>query len=60
MKESEGERLFDIWTQPDLNIIQFIYANWLPGSSDVQNLNQSRRPRFNPWVRKIPWRGEWT
>jgi len=20
---------------------------------------QSRRPRFNPWVRKIPWRREW-
>ena len=20
---------------------------------------QCRRPRFDPWVRKIPWRGEW-
>ena len=20
---------------------------------------QCRRPRFNPWVRKIPWRWEW-
>ena len=20
---------------------------------------QQRRPRFNPWVRKIPWRSKW-
>ena len=20
---------------------------------------QCRRPRFNPWVRKIPWKREW-
>ena len=25
----------------------------------VHNLLQCRRPGFNPWVRKIPWRREW-
>ena len=25
----------------------------------VKNLPASRRPGFNPWVGKIPWRSEW-
>ena len=25
----------------------------------VKNLLQCRRPGFNPWVGKIPWRREW-
>ena len=25
----------------------------------VKNLLQSRRSRFSPWVRKIPWGREW-
>ena len=25
----------------------------------VKNLPAIRRPRFSPWVRKIPWRREW-
>ena len=25
----------------------------------VKNLLQCRRPRFNPWVRKILWKREW-
>ena len=25
----------------------------------VKNLPQYRRPEFNPWVGKIPWRREW-
>ena len=25
----------------------------------VKNLPQCRRPRFDPWVGKIPWRREW-
>ena len=31
-----------------------------PGGSDIRQIClQCRRPRFNPWVRKIPWRREW-
>ena len=30
------------------------------GSSDDKELTyQCRRPRFDPWVRKIPWRRKW-
>ena len=29
-----------------------------PGGSVVKNLT-CRRPRFNPWVEKIPWRKKW-
>ena len=25
----------------------------------VKNLPADRRPRFNPWVVKTPWRREW-
>ena len=25
----------------------------------VQNCPQCRKPVFNPWVEKIPWRREW-
>ena len=31
-----------------------------PGGSDGKESHlQCRRPRFNPWVSKIPWRREW-
>ena len=30
-----------------------------PSDSVLKNLPAKRRPEFNPWVRKIPWRGEW-
>ena len=29
------------------------------GGSEVKNLLQCRRCRFNPWVGKIPWRRKW-
>ena len=30
-----------------------------PGGSDGRVCLQCRRPEFNPWVGKIPWRREW-
>ena len=31
-----------------------------PGGSDSKSIClQCRRPRFDPWVVKIPWRGKW-
>jgi len=30
-----------------------------PGSDGKKSTCQCRRPRFNPWVWKIPWRKEW-
>jgi len=29
------------------------------GSDGKESACQCRRPRFNPWVTKIPWRREW-
>ena len=32
----------------------------IPGGSDSKRIClQFRRPRFDPWVGKIPWRREW-
>ena len=32
----------------------------LPGGSDgKESALQCRRPGFNPWIGKIPWRREW-
>ena len=28
-------------------------------TQEVRNCLQYRRPRFDPWVRKIPWRRKW-
>ena len=31
-----------------------------PGASDSERIHlQGRRPGFDPWVRKIPWRRAW-
>ena len=31
-----------------------------PGGSDgKESASNCRRPRFDPWVRKLPWRREW-
>ena len=30
-----------------------------PGGPAVKNSLQHRRPGFDPWVRKIPWRRKW-
>ena len=37
------------------NALPLIYQG-IPGGSDGKD---SRRPRFNPWVGKIPWRRKW-
>ena len=38
---------------------QFAPKYFSCGSSDKRICLQCRRPRFNPWVRKIPWRRAW-
>jgi len=32
---------------------------WLSGKESVCQCTRCRRCRFNPWVRKIPWRRNW-
>ena len=39
-------------------LIKYIY--WIPLLTQlVKNRLQCRRPQFNSWVRKFPWRREW-
>ena len=38
-----------------LYIIYIIYL----AAQVVKNLPAMQRPRFNPWVRKMPWRRKW-
>ena len=49
--------------QEDMTTVLSIYAPRIRGASlvaqMVKNLPAMRRPRFNPWVGKIPWRREW-
>ena len=53
-----------------INIVEFAYPYGyfffhcysllaLPGSSDGKESACNARDRFDPWVRKIPWRSEW-
>ena len=54
-----------VWKQKGCFILNFFQAFYfvlgysLPGSSNGKESWQGRRPRFDPWVRKIPWRREW-
>ena len=42
-----------------LKIVVFCWLGF-PGNSDGKEFFQERRrPRFDPWVGKIPWRREW-
>ena len=39
--------------------VQFLY-NYFPGGSDGKSIClQCKRPGFDPWVGKIPWRRKW-
>ena len=48
--------LFHCINTPSKDILSFDFSG---GSDGKRNLLQCRRPRFDPWVGKIPWRREW-
>ena len=37
----------------------FQVAEWLSGKESTCYCREHQRPRFYPWVRKIPWRRKW-
>ena len=37
---------------------RFIHS-FLGGSDGKEHARQCRRPSFDPWIRKIPWRRKW-
>ena len=41
------------------NLLPDRHSWGFPGGSAVKNLLAMRRPGFDPWVRKIPWRRAW-
>ena len=37
-----------------------LYFKYVPGGSDGKKISlHCRRPRFDPWIRKFPWRRAW-
>ena len=36
-----------------------LLPRWFSGKESACQCRRHRRPRFNPWVRKIPWRRKW-
>ena len=42
-----------------LDVALCVTRGFLNGSSSNEPACQCRRHRFNPWVRKIPWRKRW-
>jgi len=53
---SEGNLIF-----PMSKFLEICYStpSGFPGGSDGRVCLQCRRPEFDPWVRKIPWRKKW-
>ena len=47
------------WESDRVSLSQLLFIKGFPGGSAVKNLLQCKRPKFDPWVRKIPWRREW-
>ena len=44
---------------PPPSTLYLTFSGFLGGLEGKESTCQYRRPRFNPWVGKIPWRGEW-
>ena len=41
------------------SLIYTVLPTWLSGKESVCQCRRGKRCRFNPWVRKIPWRRAW-
>ena len=53
-------KMCHIRTPPSKVLLEVpFFFSWAPLVSQmVKNQRQCRRPRFHPWVRKIPWRSD--
>ena len=50
----------DVYKSTFKNHFHLLTSSIFPGGSDGKSIClQCRRPRFDPWVRKIPWRRKW-
>ena len=41
------------------DVVHVCLSRWLNGKESVCQCRRHRRCRFDPWVRKIPWRRKW-
>ena len=39
--------------------VRLNWAGWLSGKESACNAGPTRRSRFEPWVKRIPWRRAW-
>ena len=46
------------WFLPNC-VLERGLPKWLSGQESVHQCRRLKRHGFNPWVRKIPWRGKW-
>ena len=57
----EEPRTHTVHGLAELNTIEqltFLFFTF-PGGSVVKNSPPNKRCRFDPWVKKMPWRGKW-
>ena len=64
--ESHGQRSlagYSSWDYKSQTWLRAIFGGFqirgFPGGSMLKNLPQCRRCKFDPWVRKSPWRRKW-
>ena len=48
-----------ICQDPLSSLVTISFGDFPGGTSDKEFACQCRRPGFDPWVRKIPWRRKW-
>ena len=42
-----------------LILLKYGLPRWLSGKEPTYQCRRHRRPKFDPWVGKIPWRRKW-
>ena len=54
----EPDRLYSPWGHKELDTTEQL-PKWLSGKELTYQCRRHKRCRFNPWVRKLPWRRTW-
>ena len=61
--KTEWEPCVRIWERSLKEIVScrqyFGVPRWLSGKASAHQCRKCRRCRFDPWIRKIPWRSKW-
>ena len=49
----------EVFRRIDTRVPKRLFSHPFPGGSEVKACLECRRPGFDPWVGKIPWRRKW-